>query len=464
MAIAKVQTTSGNGTSLVLNGVASANMLTVATSYFRFSGTGAPGTPTDTNGTFAVASADPPLSGDFIIGTAIWDEKNCASGTHTIGGLESTHWSTLTEWSGADTTGPFDVAKSASSNVGAHTSQATGTTNTTSQADEMVYIAFCAGATPGASPMGLTDPVSGFTTLKVIQDDQNDLGVMHAFKTINATGTQSATFNWTDNSASETTFACIATFKAASSGVTAALTGQAETFATGTLTPALSLALTGQAATLAEGTMTPLISPGLTGQLATFAEGTLTPNLSIALTGQDLTFTQGTLTPSGASSVTQALTGQDFTFAQGTLTPSITTNVTATLVGQQMSFSQGLLTPSVQNFGGSHSHRRPWWYKSYDDELERLERERRERVRLGIITVPQSRRIKQSIETAQEDLEEAVLLAMNEQLTESARVMKSVSDRIDKLVTRLHIERKRKEEQEREDDDEEIVLSLLPYM
>jgi hypothetical protein len=129
-----------------------------------------------------------------------------------------------------------------------------------------------------------------------------------------------------------------------------------------------------------------------------------------------------------------------------------------------MSFAQGMLTAIVQNLGRSSRHQRPWWYQDYDDELDRLERERRERVRLGIITIPQSRRIKQSIEIAQDDLEEAMLLAMNEQLAQSARLMKSVSDRIDKLVVRLHVERSRKEAQAREDDDEETVLSLLPYM
>jgi hypothetical protein len=218
MAIAKVQSASGNGATIVLNGVVANNALTFQQSAFDAASGTALATPTDSNGTFHVSNAPAGGSttslGFALIGT--WDEQAAASGTHTVtpsarGGYNGT----LTEWSGVATSGFFDVATSAHSEAGAQTSQATGTTATTAQADEVVLISLCVAASPGANPMGLTDPVSGFTTLKNVDNDQSDIGTMHSFKVISATGTQTATFNWTDNSALEGTVANIATFKAA---------------------------------------------------------------------------------------------------------------------------------------------------------------------------------------------------------------------------------------------------------
>src|SRR5258707_11880063 len=115
MAITKVQSVTGAGATLVLNSVVAGNTLTFEMSYLRVSGTNAAAaTPTDSNGTFSVSSADTTFAiGSDHIGAAIWHEGNAASGTHTVtpdAGV--THNCTLTEWSGLSAT-PLDVAKSA---------------------------------------------------------------------------------------------------------------------------------------------------------------------------------------------------------------------------------------------------------------------------------------------------------------------------------------------------------------
>src|SRR5258708_39794694 len=116
MVILKVQAVPGAGAKLVLNGVAAGNSLFLIESYLRVGGTSAAAaTPTDSNGTFAISSADTTivLGGDFI-GAAIWHEQNAAAGTHTVTPASGLTFNcTLSEFSGLATSGLFDVAKSA---------------------------------------------------------------------------------------------------------------------------------------------------------------------------------------------------------------------------------------------------------------------------------------------------------------------------------------------------------------
>src|SRR5258708_13807085 len=86
MAIAKIQSVTGNGATVALNGVVANNPLTFKESCFD-GASGAPiATPTDSNGTFTVASADAGANSPglgFAI-TGIWVEAGAASGTHTV--------------------------------------------------------------------------------------------------------------------------------------------------------------------------------------------------------------------------------------------------------------------------------------------------------------------------------------------------------------------------------------------
>ena len=222
MAITVVQSITGAGTTIALSGVAAGNTLIMIDSYHRSAGATAEALPTDSNGTFAIANSDvPPTITSDVVGVGIFYVKNTASGTHTVTPEANTiHHTTLMEVSGLDTTAPLDVNLSAKTSFSTITSQATGTTGATSTANELVVIALGLAASTGNANVVLTNPVTGFTTLQILNNDATDIAMMHAWKTISSTGTQTATFNWTDNEAGQSAHAAIATFKAAA-GVTA---------------------------------------------------------------------------------------------------------------------------------------------------------------------------------------------------------------------------------------------------
>lgn len=214
VSITKVQSVTGSGATLVLNNVVAGNLLTLVDSYFRNPSTGAAeALPTDSNGTFEIGRSDIPqalLGADCGVG--IFFEKSAAAGTHTVTPqANGSHLTTLTEWSGITAT-PLDVSTSGK-NSGTGTSQATGTTSATAQANELSIIAFGMSAGTGSTNVGLTDPVAGYTTLQVGQNDASSVAMLHAFQILSAVGTQSATFNWTLSDSTQWWQAAIATFK-----------------------------------------------------------------------------------------------------------------------------------------------------------------------------------------------------------------------------------------------------------
>lgn len=218
MAITRTQGINGSGATIALTSVVSGALLTLQTSFYRAIGSHAgEATPTDTQGTWSVGVTSVPAlfnSGTDDVGSSIFYQANVASGTHTVTPqVQTSKHRTLTEWASVLTTSPFDVAATAKIESTNHTSQATGTTGTTAQANEMVLIGLAFGALTGTTNVGFTDPVSGFTTLQTVSNSASDLATFHAWQTISATGTQSATFNWTAGEAGESTQACIATFK-----------------------------------------------------------------------------------------------------------------------------------------------------------------------------------------------------------------------------------------------------------
>lgn len=220
MAITKTQSVTGNGATLTLNGVTANALLTMQDSIYRTTRTGvAEPVPTDTAGTWSASVNPAPAA--FIgtsheVGVGVFYQKNVASGTHTITPEANTiHHTTFSEWASADTTAPSDQSTSASTSNSSHTSRTTGTTGTLAQADELVLICHGMAAEFGSANVAYTDPVSGFTTLQKVIDDSSDLAMFHAWETVAATTAVSATFNWTASEANMTSFACIATFKAA---------------------------------------------------------------------------------------------------------------------------------------------------------------------------------------------------------------------------------------------------------
>lgn len=220
MAVVKVQSATGNGATIVLNGVATGNCLILQTSYFRSTSTAAAETtPTDSNGTFAVGiAATPAVWTGKDTGASIFYESNTASGTHTVTPqANSSHVQSLVEYSGLITSSPLDQATSNKSSAD-HTTLDTGTTGTTAQNDELVIIGHGLAAAGGSADVGYTDPVSGFTTVYRQPDDATSVAALQAYQVISAIGTQTATFNWTAHESDMASQAVIATFKAQAGG------------------------------------------------------------------------------------------------------------------------------------------------------------------------------------------------------------------------------------------------------
>jgi hypothetical protein len=228
VAIALTQSVTGNGATLTLNGVASDGLLTLQDSYFRIGSSTAEPVPTDTQGTWSVGSSGTAaLIGGGFSGTGIFYQKKASAGVHTVTPeANQSHNATLCEWSGVNTVSPLDVSANAKTDNFSGTSQATGTTASTSQADEIVLISLGLSCSVGVADVGFTDPVPGYTTLQKVVNDLIDVGTFHAYKVIAEFGTQSATFNWTDTEANQCSGAAIATFKATS---VSSLMGQAWT-------------------------------------------------------------------------------------------------------------------------------------------------------------------------------------------------------------------------------------------
>ena len=240
MAITQVsgQKVTGSGATIVLTGVTAGNTLILQTGYYRTNTTGVAETvPTDSTGdTWLVGRADIPQAFDsgpaHDLGASIFYLPNATAGTHTVTPEANTsHQQCLSEFSGLMTSASLDQSTSNKSNADTHTSLATGTTATTTQADELVVINHAIGARNGVSNITYTDPVSGFTTLYNQPNDATSVGVLQAYKVLATTGTQTATFNWVSGETFMGSQAVIATFKAAGAAANAPSVNEAVTTA-----------------------------------------------------------------------------------------------------------------------------------------------------------------------------------------------------------------------------------------
>lgn len=222
MAIAKVQSINSSGANPQLTSVVAGNLLVLCSSCFNSGSVTAETVPTDSAGTFSTQDRLVAANGASGIVCSVFYEESAAAGTHTATpqnfGAGSQN-RTFAEFSGIASSSSLDVKTSAATSNSTHTSQATGTTGATNQADELIVIALSLGASGGVADVGFTDPVAGFTTLQKVVNDSSDEATFHAFKVVAATGTQAATFNWTDAEAGQTSQALIGTYKAAAASV-----------------------------------------------------------------------------------------------------------------------------------------------------------------------------------------------------------------------------------------------------
>src|SRR5258708_13415113 len=217
--IVKVQSITGAGTALVLNGVGAGNAIFVVDSYIRNSHGSAEAVPTDSNGAFLTSIAPTPITlGLDDLGVGIFHQLNVAGGTHTVTPQANTlHRTTLVEVSGIALASAFDVSASASTSDFSGTSQVTGTTGVTAQANELVLTALVLSANLGVANVGLPDPIVNYITLQIFQDETTSMGMHHSYQVLAAIGAQSATENWTDTETHHYAQPCIAAFKAPSS-------------------------------------------------------------------------------------------------------------------------------------------------------------------------------------------------------------------------------------------------------
>jgi hypothetical protein len=227
MAISFVKKVTGNAATIAVTSVTAGNFLSLQTTYYRGTRTGAAETvPTDTNGTASTAVAGIPgtiTGGVDEAGASIFYVQNAAAGTHTLTPQNNSGKNyTLIEWAGAATSGVFDVSSRASTNTAAHTAGPTNSTGTTATADALALASIGLGASPGSTDVGFTDPVAAsFSTQSKIVNDAGDIGTFHISKILVSTGVYWATYAWTDNEATQGSNRVIAIFK--SGGAAAAV-------------------------------------------------------------------------------------------------------------------------------------------------------------------------------------------------------------------------------------------------
>lgn len=174
---------------------------------------------------------------------------------------------------------------------------------------------------------------SGFTALASPVD--TTIGLIAEFKTTNDT-----TVDGSISGVSYELGMIAVEIAAASSGVTAALTGVSETSAVGNVAPSTSKALTGNAATGSPGTVAPVTSKALAGNAATGQVGTIAQSRTVALTGNSSTGQVGTVTPDQSAIV--ALTGVPGSGQAGNVSPAAVIALTGVSGGGQA----GLVTAS----------------------------------------------------------------------------------------------------------------------
>lgn len=202
----------GNGVAsqnITLTGVTAGNFLALQPSVY-VSGGPPNVTPTDdkSNTWNTTTAPSGPVNSRAFVNYAM----NVAAGTTVISvDYGATQWinESASEYSGLATASALDVE---ASNTATNSTPTSGTTGTTSLADELVLATF--GADGGSSSLGIDLP-PGYTNLHIDQSGTNIVGHSSDYRIVSATGTQIA--DWGSLTASPNWSGKIATFKGASS-------------------------------------------------------------------------------------------------------------------------------------------------------------------------------------------------------------------------------------------------------
>ncbi len=205
-AIAFVQTASAGSSAVTITGVTGGNLLI----WCGTAGDDVTALSDDRGDTWTQVAAEEYAAG--LAASAIWYAKNATSGTHVVtrtGGFGSFEYYSISEYSGMDTTAPFDVSASDQWTTGFEDPDS-GVTATTAQADELIF--GCVG-NPGAKDHlpwknSFTSRGSGSQGSRIAQ--WGDL-------TVSSTGTYKAQMTAVGGGGSAW-LALVATFKMASAG------------------------------------------------------------------------------------------------------------------------------------------------------------------------------------------------------------------------------------------------------
>jgi len=219
MSIAFVQSVTGAGATLAINGVVQGHLLVIQDTFFKAGSSSYTETkPSDANGTVqdAVRVGSALFNLDSV-GTSICFVENASAGTHTVtpDATTGSRHLTITEFSGILHSGSLDQSNHGESNTADITSRSTNSTANTTQNDELLIAGLALAAFTGSANVGYTDPpTGGWTKLQSFVNDSSDVAGFHAYQIVAATGPQSCTFNWTAHEAAMGAQAVIATFKA----------------------------------------------------------------------------------------------------------------------------------------------------------------------------------------------------------------------------------------------------------
>ena len=217
-----------------LTAVAAGDTLILPIVYVNSNSGQAATTPTITDnlgGTWltAVAPTQQHTYGVQWIGTAVFYLPNAASGNHTATiTCANNFWiADLAEFSGLPTTASVDQTTfGGSANAGA-TTGSSGNTGNTTVASELLIAGFGGTFAPGSGAAGITNPVTGFTSLGAYQTTSTgNIGAEFCYQIVSTMGVYSAQWAWTDTT-NKAWQGVLATFKgfAATSGAAGMLMG-----------------------------------------------------------------------------------------------------------------------------------------------------------------------------------------------------------------------------------------------
>lgn len=224
-----VSVTAASQLQITLNSVLSGSSLVFGVGYFDAgeSISHTPATPTNTNGTFAVAERPDSLvaSGGGVVGMLFFFIQTANSGTHTVtfnpfGNSGSLYANAIfDEWDAFDASaldkGNFTNNATAASSTGG----SAGTTGTLSQANEVIYAGVAIICGTGLSNASISNPAtSGYTSAVQDQNTSTSVGTQISQKTVSATTAQNATWAWTSDSSMQAVQMSITTFKSPAGG------------------------------------------------------------------------------------------------------------------------------------------------------------------------------------------------------------------------------------------------------